>query len=50
MEKCWVASGEERQGPGQFGSSHMLCVDSQGAVYVAEVDKQRVQKFVARRD
>jgi hypothetical protein len=29
---------------------HMLCVDSRGAVYVAEVNGQRVQKFVPRRD
>ncbi|HEY7153263.1 MAG TPA: hypothetical protein VH575_04815 [Gemmataceae bacterium] len=27
---------------------HMLCVDSHGAVYIAEVDGKRVQKFVAR--
>jgi DNA-binding beta-propeller fold protein YncE len=39
--------GEKGTGPGQFGSSHMLCVDSHGAVYVAEVDNKRVQKFVA---
>jgi len=26
----------------------MLCVDSKGAVYVAEVTNRRVQKFVPR--
>ncbi len=40
--------GEKGKGPGQFNVPHMLCVDSRGAVYVAEVDGQRVQKFVAR--
>lgn len=37
--------GEKGQGPGQFEMPHMLCVDSQGSVYVAEVNGQRVQKF-----
>lgn len=40
--------GEMGQGAGQFKLPHMLCVDSQGAIYVAEVNGQRVQKFVAR--
>jgi DNA-binding beta-propeller fold protein YncE len=40
--------GEKGDGPGQFKMPHMLCVDSQGAVYVAEVDGRRIQKFVAR--
>lgn len=40
--------GQTGSAPGQFKSSHMLCVDSKGAVYVAEVDNNRVQKFVAR--
>ena len=38
--------GEKGTGPGQFRMPHMLCVDSKGAVYVAEVTGQRVQKFV----
>jgi DNA-binding beta-propeller fold protein YncE len=41
--------GSKGAAPGQFAMPHMLCVDSQGAVYVAEVDGQRVQKFVAKR-
>jgi DNA-binding beta-propeller fold protein YncE len=40
--------GGPGKGPGQFALPHMLCVDSQGAVYVAEVNGQRVQKFAAR--
>ncbi len=42
--------GEAGRGPGQFDLPHMLCVDAHGAVYVAEVNGQRVQKFVPRRD
>jgi DNA-binding beta-propeller fold protein YncE len=42
--------GEKGAGAGQFRLPHMLCVDSQGAVYVAEVDGRRVQKFVPRRE
>jgi DNA-binding beta-propeller fold protein YncE len=38
--------GEKGTGPGQFRMPHMLCVDSTGAVYVAEVTGQRIQKFV----
>jgi outer membrane protein assembly factor BamB len=38
--------GEKGDGPGQFRLPHMLCVDSRGAVYVAEVEGKRVQKFV----
>jgi DNA-binding beta-propeller fold protein YncE len=40
--------GEKGKGPGQFNLPHMLCVDGAGAVYVAEVDGKRVQKFVAK--
>jgi len=40
--------GESGKNPGQFALPHMLCVDSQGAVYVAEVNGQRVQKFMAK--
>jgi hypothetical protein len=39
--------GERGDGPGQFKLPHMLCVDSHGAVHVAEVGGKRVQKFVA---
>ena len=42
--------GEKGSGPGQFDSPHMLCVDGRGAVYVAEVDGRRVQKFTPRRE
>jgi DNA-binding beta-propeller fold protein YncE len=42
--------GEKGTGPGQFSMPHMLCVDSRGAVYVAEVDGRRVQKFMAKRE
>lgn len=40
--------GEKGKGAGQFDLPHMLCVDSQGAVYVAEVNGKRAQKFMAR--
>jgi len=40
--------GEKGKGPGQFNLPHMLCVDGMGALYVAEVDGKRVQKFVAK--
>ncbi|MCE9532391.1 MAG: peptidyl-alpha-hydroxyglycine alpha-amidating lyase family protein [Planctomycetes bacterium] len=40
--------GEKGTAPGQFSTPHMLCVDSKGAVYVAEVSGKRLQKFVAR--
>jgi DNA-binding beta-propeller fold protein YncE len=40
--------GEKGAGAGQFDVPHMLCVDSRGAVYVAEVTGKRVQKFVAK--
>jgi DNA-binding beta-propeller fold protein YncE len=40
--------GEKGKGAGQFQMPHVLCVDSKGAVYVAEVDGRRVQKFVAK--
>jgi DNA-binding beta-propeller fold protein YncE len=42
--------GEPGTAPGQFKLPHMLCVDSKGAVYVAEVDNKRIQKFEPRRD
>jgi len=41
--------GEKGAGAGQFSMPHMLCVDSTGAVYVAEVTNRRVQKFVAKK-
>jgi DNA-binding beta-propeller fold protein YncE len=40
--------GEKGKGPGQFDLPHMLCVDGDGTVYVAEVGGKRVQKFVSR--
>jgi DNA-binding beta-propeller fold protein YncE len=40
--------GEKGAGPGQLELPHMLCVDSKGAVYVAEVNGKRLQKFVPR--
>lgn len=40
--------GEKGSGPGQFQLPHMLCADSQGAVYVTEITGKRVQKFVPR--
>lgn len=40
--------GEKGTGAGQFQMPHWLCVDSRGALYVAEVTGQRVQKFVAK--
>lgn len=41
--------GEKGSGPGQFNLPHMLCVDSRGAVYVAEVNGKRFQKFEPRK-
>jgi DNA-binding beta-propeller fold protein YncE len=41
--------GEKGTAAGQFKMPHMLTVDSHGAVYVAEVDGKRLQKFVPRR-
>lgn len=38
--------GQKGSGGGQFVMPHMLCVDSHGSVYVAEVTGQRLQKFV----
>jgi len=38
--------GQKGSAPGQFDSPHMLCVDSKGAVYVADTGDKRVQKFV----
>jgi DNA-binding beta-propeller fold protein YncE len=40
--------GERGSAPGQFLVPHGVCVDPHGAVYVAEIDGHRVQKFVAR--
>ena len=39
----WGSTGS---GPGQMRRAHLLCVDDQGAVYVAEVNGKRVQKFI----
>jgi DNA-binding beta-propeller fold protein YncE len=40
--------GEKGAAPGQFSLPHWVCLDSKGAVYVAEVNGQRVQKFLAK--
>jgi DNA-binding beta-propeller fold protein YncE len=40
--------GQKGSAPGQFNSPHMICVDSRGSVYVADILNNRVQKFVAR--
>ena len=40
--------GEKGTAAGQFQMPHMLCVDSRGDVYVAEVTNKRVQKFTAK--
>jgi DNA-binding beta-propeller fold protein YncE len=40
--------GEKGTAAGQLSTPHWICVDSKGAVYVAEVGGQRVQKFVAK--
>jgi DNA-binding beta-propeller fold protein YncE len=41
----WGGAGKR---PGEFAMPHMLCVDSQGAVYIAEVDNLRIQKFLPK--
>ncbi len=40
--------GEKGASAGQFTMPHWICVDRQGAVYVAEVSGERAQKFVAK--
>jgi DNA-binding beta-propeller fold protein YncE len=40
--------GEKGTAVGQFELPHMLCVDSHGAVYVAEVNGKRIQKFILK--
>ena len=42
--------GEKGTMAGQFQMPHMLCVDSRGDVYVAEVTNKRIQKFAARKE
>jgi sugar lactone lactonase YvrE len=41
--------GEKGAGPGQLQLPHMLCVDSEGSVYVTEITGKRVQKFAVRK-
>jgi DNA-binding beta-propeller fold protein YncE len=41
----WGAKGAE---PGEFNLPHGICMDSKGAVYVAEIQGQRIQKFVKK--
>jgi DNA-binding beta-propeller fold protein YncE len=38
--------GGPGKAPGQFDAPHGVAVDSTGAIYVAEVNNRRVQKFV----
>lgn len=40
--------GDKGKGPGQFELPHGVCVDSRGAVYVAEITGKRLQKFEPR--
>ncbi len=40
--------GHTGTAPGQMRRAHLLCVDDQGAVYVAEVNGKRIQKFAPR--
>jgi DNA-binding beta-propeller fold protein YncE len=42
--------GEKGTAAGQFQMPHMLCVDSRGDVYVAEVTGKRIQKFTAAKE
>ena len=35
---------------GQLLLPHMLCVDSRGSVYVADVTNKRIQKFTAAKE
>ena len=42
--------GEKGTAAGQFQMPHMLCVDSRGDVYVAEVNNKRIQKFTAGKE
>jgi hypothetical protein len=41
----WGDRGKE---PGQFATPHWASIDSKGAIYIAEVENARVQKFVAK--
>ena len=43
VKKSWGRKGPK---PGQFEMPHMLALDSAGNLYVAEVNGQRLQKFV----
>jgi DNA-binding beta-propeller fold protein YncE len=42
------AWGGEGTKPGQFRAPHMLATDSEGSLFVAEVDGMRMQKFVRK--
>jgi DNA-binding beta-propeller fold protein YncE len=42
--------GEKGTAAGQLQLPHMLCVDSRGSVYVAEVTNKRIQKFTAAKE
>lgn len=45
IQRRWGSKGTA---PGQFDFPHMLCFDSAGALYVAEVDGNRLQKFISK--
>lgn len=45
VKKSWGRKGPK---PGQFDLAHMLAFDSAGNLYVAEVNGQRLQKFVRK--
>ena len=42
--------GEKGTAAGQLLLPHMLCVDSRGSVYVADVTNKRIQKFTAAKE
>jgi DNA-binding beta-propeller fold protein YncE len=42
--------GEKGTAAGQLQLSHMLCVDSHGSVYVAEVTNKGIQKSTAAKE
>jgi hypothetical protein len=42
--------GEKGTAAGQLLLPHMLCVDSRGSVYVADVTNKRIHKFTAARE
>jgi DNA-binding beta-propeller fold protein YncE len=49
MGKMLATWGKKGIAPGDFQMPHGICADSQGNVYVAEVDGKRIQKFSRRK-